>query len=159
MFGWSRKKSCSEEAKRLLQLSQTIPVTCTTTILDTFPAIANLFRRPEFSVEQHWDFFVTSVCLGMGLFLYGRDRPNDLRPFATALLAQVANWNCQAVSAIDDFQKFVNRNTESGFDLETSVGSWILWNLKGDTPSEQEIAAAGAIGTLIVNGLHSWHKS
>jgi hypothetical protein len=159
MFGWSRKKSYSEEAKRLLQLSQIVPVTSTTTILDAFPAIENLFRRPEFSIEQHWDFFVTSACLGTGLFLYGRDHPNDVRLFATALLPEVAKWNEQAISAIDDFQKFVNRNTESGVDLATSVGSWVIWNLKGNTPAKNEFGPARAIGTLIVNGLHDWHKS
>jgi hypothetical protein len=119
-----------------------------------------MFRRPGFSVEQHWDFFATCACLGTGLFLYGHDRPNDVRPFATALLEEVSsNWNQQAPSAIDDFQKFVNRNTASGFDLATSVGSWVLWNLKGDAPSESEMSAVPAIGTLIVNGLQGWHKS
>ncbi len=159
MFGWVKKKSYAEEAERLLQFSQILSTASTTSVLDSFPAIEQIFSQPGFSVQGHWDFFVTCACIGTGLSLYSLDRPNDIRPFAMELLQQAARWDQQAAKAINDFQVFVNRNISSGIDLPTSIGSWVVWNLKGTTPTQSGLNAAPAIGALIVNGLRDWHKS
>lgn len=159
MFGWFGKGKYRDEAERLLQLSSILSLGSTTAVLDEFPAIEAIFRRPGFSVEGHWDFFLTCAGIGTGLLLFGEQRPTDIRPFTTELLKQAAKWDQQAVPAIEDFQKFLTRNMSAGFDLATSVGCWVVWSIKGATPTEEELSAAPVIGEIVVIGLRDWHKS
>lgn len=159
MFSWFQKGKYRDEAERLLQLSSILSIGSTTSVLNKFPAVEAIFRSPGFSVKGHWDFFLTCAGIGTGLYLFGEQRPSDVRPFATVLLKHLAKWDQQAVPAIEDFQKFVIRNMSAGFDFPTSVGCWVVWNIKGATPSQEELSAAPVIGGLVVSGLRDWHKS
>jgi hypothetical protein len=160
MFGWLRTPNYDKEAERLLQLSHILSTSSTVSLLDRFPAISAILTRPGLSVRGHWDFFAAVAGLGTGLSLYATARqPSDVKAFTIALVRRAEHWDQQAPAAIDDFQQFVNRNVSAGVDLPTAIGSWVVWNIKSATPSDEELRAAPAIGAIIVNGLRDWNVS
>ena len=69
---------------------------------------------------------------------------------------QAGVWDHNAAPAIADFQQFVNRNISEGVDAATSIGLWVVWNLFGSAPHDSGIAAAPAIGSLVIDCLHKW---
>ena len=160
MFGFTKKPNHDAQAKQLLQRAKIIAASSTVPVLDRFPAIDAIFRRPGFSVPGHWDFFITAAGLGTGLSLYAAQHtPDEMRPFAAALLRHMEHWDAQGGAAVADFQSFVSRNTDGGVEFATAIGSWVIWNIKGSTPTDSEFAAAPAIGTLVLNGVRDWTSS
>ena len=153
----SRSPDHDEYAKLLLQRSKIIATSSAVPILNAYPAIDAIFRRPGFSAHGHWDFFATAAGVGTGLSLYSaQNSASDMRLFTDALRRHMEHWDGQAATVVADFQEFVTRNTSSGVDLTAAIGSWIVWNIKGNTPLDSELAAASAIGTLVLNGVRDW---
>ncbi len=143
-----------------MQRAQIIAASSTVSILDRFPAIDAIFRRPGFSVPGHWDFFATAAGVGTGLSLYAAQHtPDEMQLFTAALLRHMERWDAQAATAVADFQDFVTRNTNGGVDFATAIGSWVVWNIKGSAPSDSDFAAAPAIGALVLNGVRDWTPS
>ena len=152
---FKKKPDYRAEAERTFNLCKILSVTSTGPVTQRFPALDAIFSRPDFSMVGHWDFFVTWAGIGTSLLVYRSRGPSDIEGFTTALLQLAERWDHQASDAIVDFQAFVNRNVAAGIDLPVAVGSWIVWNLKGSTPSDAELQASPAIGSLIVTGLRS----
>jgi hypothetical protein len=145
-----KKFTISRKAKRFAQAAHLLSASSTIPILNTCPAIDELFHRPGFNIKVQWDFFMTCACLGAGIFLYGKNNPTDLRSFVNAVIKSAEKWDKQAPYAIDDCQQFILRGISNGADIETSIGSWVVWNLKGSAPTEIEFGATATIGSLIV---------
>ena len=116
-----------DDATRLLTLAKIVATTSSTSVPNAFPAIDKLCRRPGFSLEGQWDFFVTVAGLAMGLASYSeRHSRSEVTAFAAQLLRQAGLWDDQAAPAIADFQQFVNRNVAEGLDAATSIGLWVV---------------------------------
>ena len=148
-----------DDATRLLTLAKIVATTSAASVPNAFPAIDRLCRRPGFSLEGQWDFFVTVAGLAMGLASYSeRHSRAEVTAFAAQLLRQAGLWEHQAAPAIAiaDFQQFVNRNVAEGLDAATSIGLWVVWNIAGQTPDDASIAAAPAIGSLVINSFREW---
>lgn len=157
MFGRFKARGYEDEAARLLALSKIIATSSSTTVSDAFPAIDAMFRRPGFSLDGQWDFFVTVAGLAMGLATYSERHPrSEVTAFGSELLRQAGLWDHQTAPAIVDFQQFLNRNVAEGVDAATSIGLWVLWNLVGSAPDDFAIAASPVIGSLVIDSLHEW---
>ncbi|MEI6607205.1 MAG: hypothetical protein WCP35_17975 [Verrucomicrobiota bacterium] len=157
MFKLFRRPKHDEHAKLLLQRAQIIAASSTLPILNAYPALSAIFRRPEFCAHGHWDFFVTAAGLGTGLSLYAAQHPpSDMRLFASALILHIDSWDGQAATAVADFQEFVTCNMNSGAEHTAAIGSWIVWNIKGSPPLDPELVASPAIGALVLNGVRDW---
>jgi hypothetical protein len=159
MFRKLQTSQYDQKAARLLCLAQIAATSLAVPMLEAFPAIDAIFQRPGFSMREHWDFFVTIAGLATGLASYSaRYSRSQVTAFAGELLRQAALWDSQAASAIADFQQFVNRNVGGGVDAPTAIGLWVVWNIARQTPEDAAVAAAPAIGSLVIRSLQDWQE-
>jgi hypothetical protein len=157
VFGKFKARRYEDDATRLLTLAKIVATTFSKSVPNAFPAIDRLCRRPGFRLKGQWDFFVTVAGLAMGLASYSeRHSRSEVTAFAAELVRQAGLWDHQAAPAIADFQQFVNRNVAEGFDAATSIGLWVVWNIAGQTPDDASIAAAPAIGSLVIDSFREW---
>lgn len=94
------------------------------------------------------------AAIGCGVFDAYRTVPPKEVPFVESALRDTLNrWDPQGYAAYLDFAAYVGRGVEGGLHLDAAAGSWIIWNLKGGTPSDSELAVAEVVGSVLVASL------
>lgn len=114
-----------------------------------------------------WDFFTTVAIVGscevqVALFtdVLGRRVKHALQQ---KFLDEFRSFHRSARSALDDLKSFVERALPDLADARdlpeviksthqqfgTSIGMWLLWNLKGQMPEEAEYHVANTLGYIL----------
>jgi hypothetical protein len=62
----------------------------------------------------------------------------------------VSSWSPTAWDAYLDLLQFVQRTTSGGVEYKDALGAWVIWNLKGSTPTEAELHLASVIGSFLL---------
>lgn len=112
--------------------------------LERYPELKTVLNRSKHPGSD-WDFFMTAA--GVGIYL----EQNQLdKEKLEDLFEQLAEFNKEMPPAIDNLIKFLSK--ESGHDLTTQVGFWVLWNIGGEAPTHKESERlAPAIGNYLAN--------
>jgi hypothetical protein len=145
--------SIDEDAAVLLGLSIVIASSDAGKRLRSHPSLQSVSTEPV----ELWEFFITSAALATGMAMYqlpcGQPKAASL---TSALLRATAHWPNSTGVAIPDFQRFMNRVAEEGVHPHTTLGWWVVWNVKGAALSDQELAAVPPVGALVFDRLATW---
>jgi hypothetical protein len=143
-----------EKARRLIATAHTIAISSLTSFLDKFPALGSICKVRGAAGPQDWDFFMTVAGVGFALQTLGsRPSEKDLRHFTEGLQEHSPKWNAHAAAAFDDLTRFTQRNVSGEMDSLTAIGLWVLWNVKRENPTQEEMPLAPAIGRFLAANL------
>jgi len=154
-----------ENGKKLPSAAQILAVTSYRDFLGNYPTIAKI--KPE-----HWDFVLT---IG-GIFVAVSQLNHENIPAQEkdALLDTVTNAATEiypdSIDACEDCRKFIDRTYDGlaegkeyknnpQFLFADSLGAWVVWNLLGHAPSnDDERKLIRILGGLLIHSFISWWK-
>lgn len=120
----------------------TLIITSLVPFLDKYPELKDIINTGQNSVSN-WDFSMTVA--GAGLYLTVNEGVDD-----NEIRNQLAEIDKQMPTALDNFCGFINNNKNDKLNIEAVIGFWVLWNIKGQTPTENESKnLAPAIGRYL----------
>jgi hypothetical protein len=120
-------------------------------LLDRIPTV-DLMARTKGS--NHWDFFATIAAVGAGmLYGYASIPDEDVPAVEQALRQALSAWDEQGYEAYLNFAGFVACNVDAQVATPVAIGAWVLWNLKGAQPTDEEMTAAPAIGGFLCGSM------
>lgn len=151
MFGSRKFASKSNE---MLRLCQSVVVTSFEDLAPRSELIMSLEANGQL---PRWDIFMTIAAVGVAI-APARAHLNEkqFRGFHAGLMQQLASWYEPAPAMLDHLFKFIVDRHEMGDNREFAVGAWVLSNLKGDMPTDEELAPAQAIGDYLNDSLEHW---
>lgn len=154
-----------ENGEKLPSAAKILAVDSYTEFLDKYPIIEKI--NPE-----HWDFVLTIA----GIFVAVSQLNHENIPEQTkdTLLDSVTNSAIEiypdSIDACEDCRNFVDRiydglakeknyQNNPQFLFSDSLGSWIVWNLFGHAPlNEDEGKLVRTLGAFLVHSFISWWK-
>lgn len=148
------KNKNQEKARSLIAMVNVLAISSLTSFLDSFPSLNQIIKKYR---TDDWDFFMTVAGVSIALQT-NKYKPSDkdIHQFALGLKKYFPKWNSQAATAFDDLIKFVKKNGADGIDSVTATGLWVLWNLKRELPTDDEMSLAPIIGRFWVDNLSDW---
>ncbi len=145
------------KARNLIAMANTIAISSLTSFLDKFPDLEPIFKARGAHGPADWDFFMTVAGVGAALLVVGANPgEEDSHQFGQGLQQHLAKWDPNAPAAFDDLTKFTERNVSAGVDRLTTIGLWVLWNVKQATPTDDEMAMAPAVGRFLAASFQGW---
>lgn len=122
----------------------TIVITALVPFIDKYPVLKELLNSSK-NPSSDWDFYMTVA--GVGSYLLTN---KDSGTKHKEILIELAEFDKQGVEALNNFTMFIENNKNKGIDLKASVGFWVLWNIKGSQPTQDESRElAPAIGVYL----------
>ena len=109
-----------------------VAITALVPFIDKYPVLKGLLNKSK-NPSSDWDFYMTVA--GVGVYLL-TNKVSEAR--YKELLIDLAEFDKQSAEALNDFKAFIENNKNEGIDLKTSVGFWVLWNIKGSWPTYDE---------------------
>jgi len=120
----------------------TLVITSLVPFLDKYPELKDILNASQNSASN-WDFFMTVA--GAGLYLTANEKVDD-----NEIRNQLAEIDKQMPTALGNFYCFIKNNKSDKLSIESVIGFWVLWNIKGQTPTENESKnLAPAIGRYL----------
>lgn len=111
--------------------------------LDRFPELKEIMSASK-NPANDWDFFM--VVAGIGIYNHQHSKNSATH---SDLIEQLSEIDPQMPLALNDFNSFVSKDKN---DLLASAGLWVLWNIKGESPSYKEsYKLAPSIGKYLEN--------
>jgi len=154
-----------ENSEKLPSAAKILAVNSYTQFLDKYSIIEKI--KPE-----HWDFVLTIA--GMFVAVSQLNHENIPEQDKDTLLDSVTNAGIEiypdCINACEDCRNFVDRTYDGlaqekeyqdnpKFLFSDSLGSWIVWNLLGHAPSnEDEKNLVRILGSFCVHSFISWWK-
>lgn len=156
----SKPDPLQKQAERLLFAAQVNATTMFVPLLDKFP-----FLR-EVKVE-HWDFIVTVA----GVFIaasrlnalsVGDEREEKLME---TVAQHLKKWSGDGLRAFEDckclYETEYDRMAAAGHELQflasDAVGKWIVWNVFGRAPNDQdECILVRTTGGMVIHAFFDW---
>ena len=141
------QKQLREQVEFMVAAVKLVVIDLPLNLAERQPAMADLVKHTK---PDDWDFFATVAGVGAGVLEFPGEKSRAEGDTLTGLVMNSLNdWNTQAAGALADLMKFVRESVESGIPTEMAIGGWLLWNVKGDKPSDSEMEAAPGIGTFL----------
>lgn len=151
MFGSRKYTSKSNE---MLRLCQSVVVTSYEDLAPRSELISSLEANGQL---PRWDIFMTVAAVGVALAPARRHLDEkQFRHFHAGLIQQLVAWYEPSPAMLDHLFKFIVDRRNIGDNREFAIGAWVLSNLKGDMPSEEELVPAQAIGDYLNDSLEHW---
>jgi hypothetical protein len=141
LFG--RKKQ-RREADNVLAAAKIAATSSLVPLTDRLPPLQDLVRDRGVDL---WDQGLTIAALAAQVSMLGEERAAT---FMRELQRTVRAWNPTAWDAYLDLLQFVQRTTSGGVEYKDALGAWVVWNLKGSTPTETELRLASVIGSFLL---------
>ena len=154
-----------EGAEKLPDAAKTLAVSSYTQFLDKYPIIEKI--NPG-----HWDFVLTIAGIFVGVSQLNHEKIPEQNK--DALLDTVTTAAIEiypdSIEACEDCGNFVDRTYDGlakekeykdnpKFLFSDSLGSWVVWNLFGHVPSnEDERNLVRILGGFLVHSFTSWWK-
>jgi len=119
-------------------------ITALVPFIDKYPILKKLLNKSE-NPSSDWDFYMTVA--GVGSYFL-TNKVSEIKH--KELLIELAELDKQGVEALNNFTVFIENNKNEGIDLKASIGFWVLWNIKGSQPTQDESRElAPAIGAYL----------
>lgn len=158
-------KRFEKQAKTLVKASSLIAVSSYTKTLSHFPILSKVD-------SEQWDFFVTIA----GVFI-GASRLSNLQldgvcedSLMNIVAIELCDLSSDGIRAFEDCKTLFEEKydqlaaspvyqTNKQFLSADALGFWIVWNLFGHQPQDnEEIKLIRFIGTLITHSFFDWWK-
>lgn len=116
------------------------------TFTDRYPILLNILNKSKHSTND-WDFFMTAA--GTGMYLLINEVSDKEYKDITNQLKKI---NEQLVEAVNNLFSYIETRKNSDIQIQTLIGFWVLWNILGDPPTQEECKElASAIGVYLYN--------
>ncbi|WP_145077744.1 hypothetical protein [Poriferisphaera corsica] len=104
-----------------------------------------------------WDrlMFIAATATAL-LQLESRMKAKDFQGFFKVLCEQLRKVDPKGDEMLTHLVMFIHQRAEYGVPFETSIGSWVISNIKGAAPTEAELIVAPQIGEYLADSLNSW---
>ena len=110
-----------------------------------------------------WDFFVTVGGVTVAVFSLFQRFPEEkaVRLF-NQICKELDEWDVNGSRALEDCRAFIARSLQgspgqhSDVTPKDALGMWVLWNIYGRCPSDEEAKPARAIGGMLEHAFSSW---
>lgn len=121
-----------------------VVITALVPFIDKYPILKEVLNKSR-NPSNDWDFFMTVAGVGSYLSTHGVNEAKH-----EEILIELAEFDKQGVEALNNFTGFIEKNKDKDNDLKAIVGFWVLWNIKGSSPSHKESRElTPAIGTYL----------
>ncbi|QQE12199.1 hypothetical protein JD969_01610 [Planctomycetota bacterium] len=116
--------------------------------------IANLEHKRQLPV---WDrlMFIAAVATAL-LELEQRMKPKDFQNFFKVLCTMMVKYDEKGDEMLTHLIMFIHQRAEYNVPYTDSIGSWVISNIKGSTPTEAELQVSPMIGNYLSDSLTSW---
>ncbi len=143
-----------KRADTLVQIARLNAIESFVPISDKFPKINELFKSKK---VDEWDFFVTIAGVATAIANLDDNLPvSTIRDLIVRIQNSLDEWDPNGNRALTDIGDFITRNTGQGVDHHIAVGSWVLWNIKGEEPNDSELDLAPTIGGFLSGSFSDW---
>lgn len=185
LLNWIRGRSeWEEKAADLFIQSNLLAIASLNPLLDRH-AVLRLGLAVRKHGTQKWDFFVTAAGVFVAIsalecadgerhrlekliFRQPKVTPSDDQ--STGIAAHLTAerqalfdlWGRAGRAAVNDCSGFVEKVVEEAQPgrranaLAAAIGSWVLWNIYGESPASDEADLAGAIGHLAISNFANY---
>ena len=151
----------SAEAKKLTATARIFAISSNSNLIDRYTIIRNV--EPE-----HWDFIISVA--GIFAAISRLNHEDIIREDKKDLLDEITNAAIDKypdyIEACKNCKDFVDKNYkilkesrkgQEYFSFSDSLGFWIVWNLFGHFPEQQDEAnLVRPLGFLVVHAFFSW---
>ncbi len=136
----------SQRADKIVSICETMAIASAKPLCGRYPILNNWI----FS-DKDWDFLVTIAALGACIFNMPKHtfEEDSGAEFTQALIDNINERHPRGREAFQDMTSFVDRYVNEGIAPDLALGMWAIWNLKGSTPTEEELRIASVIGTFL----------
>lgn len=110
-------------------------------LMDKYPNLTTIMNIGNRSAED-FDFFMLVGIIGYYLYNIDSEKETD------SMLSELQKHGEKYLLAMKNLQSYVNPSIKN-VELKLLLGMWVLHNLKGDWPTQEETRIASAIGELI----------
>lgn len=126
-------------------------ITSLVPMIDKYPLLKDLLNTSKSeSPTDNWDFFMTSACAG--IILITRE---EYEGEHNATESRLNELDKNYMRAIKDFSSFLEKASDDMNEQLGTIGYWILWNVKKDKPTDDELQQlALPIGNYVMSVVH-----
>lgn len=119
-----------------------------------YPELAELMKDVP---ESRWNFFFITASIGVTFLLAPVQVAEESQSqVCNTVAAALEAWHPQGYEALEDFLKFVREKLQQEVEMPAAVGAWLLWNLKQDQPSPDELSLAWPLGLFFLHSFKDW---
>jgi len=133
-------------AAKIVSICEIVAIDSAKLLCERYPILNNWH-----SSDQDWNFLFTIAAVGACIFnmpkhAFEEDSGEESNH---ALIDSIDEWHPRGPEAFQDMTSFVDRYMNEGIAPDLALGMWAIWNLKGSTPTEEELRIASVIGTFL----------
>ena len=152
------KIQLEKRADSLINLAKMVGKSSLTSFIDNYPNIKKLIKNEKGS--ESWDFFMTIAGIHAAFLHVNQDWIlNYLEYFEDCIENSMWEWHPRASGALTDLNNYIQKFTKKDVQYETVLGSWVMLNLKGTDPNEEETKIANIIGDILVDSVLDWWET
>jgi hypothetical protein len=119
-------------------------VGATAAFLQKYPVLRRILSKSQ-RPKNDWDFYMTVA--GLGVY-YLRHKVSPHRH--SALMAAISQFDRQMPEGLSNLYGYFASHTDANIDSRIKVGFWVLWNIAGEPPTQEESRdLAPAIGVYL----------
>lgn len=154
------RKQCHGKAESLMSLANILAIS-SWEIYNQFPLLTNIVRD-----DRHLVFLLTVAGVAAGVMLDDENTPKvEQREFAYAIGEKLMKWDYNgynpygeggAYRAYADLANFVKSRRNEGLNSFLAMGFWLIFNLKGSQPDDEEAKVGAIIGQFLAASFSGW---
>lgn len=156
-----KSKECEEKAESLIFIANTLAISSSADLCKRFTVLDDVTSDPRDLV-----FLMTIAGVAAGVTSVDEALSDDeFEAFSHVLADRLMEWDFLgyrpygdggAYRAYVDLANFVKGGTSNTLETFQAMGFWLVFNLKGASPSEDEARAGIAIGQLLAVSFLDW---
>jgi len=133
-------------AAKIVSICEIVAIDSAKPLCGRYPILNNWH-----SSDQDWNFLFTIAAVGACIFNMPKHtfEEDSGAEFTQALIDSINEWHPRGHEAFQDMRSFVDRYMNEGIAPDLALGMWVIWNLKGSTPTEEELGIASVIGKFL----------
>lgn len=155
-------KQCPGKAESLMSLAS-ILATSSWKMYNQLPLLTNIVHD-----DRHLVFLLTVAGVAAGVMLDDENAPEvEQQDFAYAIGEKLMKWDYYgynpygeggAYRAYADLANFITSRSDAGLDRFAVMGVWLIFNLKGSEPTNEEARVGAIIGQYLGASFSGWYK-
>lgn len=131
---------------------KTLAITSLVPMVDKFPLLKDLLNSSKSNnPADEWDFFMTSACAGI-ILISSEEYKGEHEAVENRLNELDKNY----MMAVNDLKQFMEKASDDLDQKIATLGYWLLWNVKKDKPSDDELQQLSLpIGNYVMSVVHN----
>lgn len=134
---------------------KTMVITSLVPMIDKFPILKTLLNSSQSEKPaEEWDFFMVSAITGVILLTN-----EEYKGEHDAIEERLNELDRNYMKAVNDLSSFMEKTTDNLDERIATIGYWVLWNVKKDKPTDDELQQLSLpIGNYVMGVVHQIRK-